>query len=172
VWYWPLIVLLACTLAAWRVRRPGLDLRVARALSLGALVAIGVAAVARSLHGRPSVTVVQWITLALSFTFLAWALWRVLFQRPGYFTCFVIAFAAIWEGAELAQTLWDGFVLAAVPAFVARVAAVLALGCGASLLLLVLRLSDHARSPRLGGEGDGDALVDEAGVVEAEMRGA
>jgi hypothetical protein len=176
VWFWPLVVLLACTVAAWRVRRPGLDLRVARVLSLGALVAIAAAAVARSLHGRPSVTVVQWITLALSFAFIAWALWRMLFQRPGYFTYFVIAFVAIWEGAELAQTLWDGFVLAAVPAFVARAAAVLGLGCGASLLLLVLRLADQARSPRPDDDGDSDSDADDGStvggkLVEADVRG-
>jgi hypothetical protein len=124
------------------------------------------------------VSVVQWITLALSFAFVAWGLWRVLFQRPGYFTYFVIAFVAIWEGAELAQTLWDGFVLAALPAFVARAAAVLGLGCGASLLLLVLRLADQARTPRLdrddGGSGDGGGGGESAvggDLVEADLRG-
>ena len=170
VWFWPLIVMLACTLAAWRVRRPVLDWRVARALSLGAIVAIAAAAVARSLHGRPSVTVVQWITFVLSIAFIAWALRGVLFRRPGYFTYFVIAFVAIWEGAELAQTLWDGFVLAAVPAFVARTAAVLGLGCGASLLLLVLRLADLSPPPRL--DGRGGSPVDEQDLVEADLEGA
>jgi hypothetical protein len=57
---------------------------------------------------------------------------------------FAVAFVAIWEGVELLPTLWNGFVLAAVPALLARIAAVLCLGCGAALLLLALRLSDHA----------------------------
>ncbi len=167
VWFWPIVVLLACTVAAWRVRRGRLDERVARALSIGALIAIAVTAVARSLHGRPATTVLQWATLAVTLAFIAWALRRVLFQRPGYFTYFVIAFVAIWEGAELVQTLFDGFVFAAVPPFVARAASVLGLGCGASLLLLVLRLADQAR-PR--SEDELEAL--DEGLIEADVRSA
>jgi len=169
VWLWPILVLLACTLAASRVRRSRLDVQVARALSIGALIAISIAALARSLHGRPSVTVLQWITLAITFAFVACALRRMLFRRPGYFTYFVIAFVAIWEGAELAQTLFDGFVLAALPAFVARAASVLGLGCGASLLILVLRLADEAR-PRTAETPDMTAEKEEPARGQCEER--
>ncbi len=68
---------------------------------------------------------------------------RVLFQHPGYFSFFVISFLALWEGTQLIPTLLDGFVLAAVPAFVARTAAVVCLGCGVGLLLVVFRLVDQ-----------------------------
>lgn len=171
VWFWPIIVLLACTLAAWRLRRPQLDARTAQVLSMAALIAISVAAVGRSLHGRPSVTVLQWVTLAITFGFVVWALRRVLSERPGYFTYFVIAFVAIWEGAELAQTLVDGFVLAALPAFVARAASVTGLGCGASLLLLVLRLSDASRPARAEpGEGEDEEFEDDP--LETDVRTA
>ncbi len=143
VWFWPIIVLLVCTLAAWRVQRPELDRRVVRLLGLAALVAVAIAGVARDLHGRPTVSVLQLITFAVIAVFVAWGLRRVLLQRLGYFSVFMISAVAIWEGTQLIPTLLHGFVLAAVPAFVARAAAVLCLGCGAALLLFVFRLADQ-----------------------------
>ena len=101
VWFWPIAVLLLCVLAAWRVRRPALDMLVARVLAIGALLGIAAAGLARDLHGRPSVSAFQMIELAVLLAFVAWGLSRVLFRRPGYFVCFAIAFVAIWEGAFL-----------------------------------------------------------------------
>ncbi|MBV9194289.1 MAG: hypothetical protein JO168_09095 [Solirubrobacterales bacterium] len=143
VWFWPIVVLLACVLAGRRLRRPGLDARLARVLALAALAAIATAGVARELHGRPTVSVVQLGTLAVVTAFVAWGLRRVLFERPGYFSYFAIAFVAIWQGGELVPTLLEGYVLAAVPAFVARAAAVIALAGGAGLLLLIFRVADE-----------------------------
>ena len=62
------------------------------------------------------------------------ALSRVCFGRAGYFTYFAIAFVALWEGSELIPTLLNGFVLIALPAFVARAAAVVCLGTAAGLI--------------------------------------
>lgn len=143
VWFWPILVLLVCTLAAWRVRRPELDLRVARLLAIAALAAIAIAAAARDLHGRPTVSLFQLVTFAVIVAFVGWGLRRVLLRPFGYFSFFVISFVAIWEGTQLLPTLLDGFVLAAVPAFATRVAAVVCLGSGGGLLLLVLRLADQ-----------------------------
>jgi hypothetical protein len=152
VWFWPIVVLLLCVLAAWRVRRPALDRLVARVVALGALIAIAVAAAGRELHGRPAVSLFQLIELLIILAFVGWGLRRVLFarSRPGYFSYFVIACVALWEGVQLIPTLVSGFVLMAVPAFVARAAAVLCLGCGAGLLLLVFRIAEPPRpaSPR------------------------
>lgn len=141
VWFWPIVVMFACVLAAWRLRRPQLDELVARALAFAALAGVTVGAVARQLHGRPTVGAFQVIGLILILAFVAWALGLLLFRRPGYFYFLVVAVAALWQGAELFPTLRDGFVLAAVPALVARVAAVVSLGTGLCLLLLVFRLS-------------------------------
>lgn len=168
VWFWPIIVVLACSLAAWRLRRPSVDAVTARLLAVAALLAIAVAALARELHGRPSIAGLQWITLAVTLGFAGWAGARVLLQRPGYFTYFVIAFIAIWEGAELFPTLVNGFVLAAVPAFVARSAGVIALGCGGALLLFVLRLADQAR-PRSGARDEWDAMEASEDPFEADL---
>jgi hypothetical protein len=156
VWFWPIAVLLACTLAARRVRRRELDALLARVLALAALAATSTAALGRELHGRPAVSVFQLLTLAVVAAFVAWGLRQVLWRRPGYFTYFAVAFVALWEGAGLVSTLLNGFVLAAVPATAARVAAVVCLGCGGGLLLVALRLADQPDvGPAQGGaEGD------------------
>lgn len=156
VWFWPIVVLLVCTLAAWRMRRPTLDARVVRVLAVAALIAVAVAGVGRELHGRPTVSVLQLITLAVIAAFVGWELRQVLLQRPGYFSFFAISGVAIWEGTQLFGTLLNGFVLAAVPAFVARAAAVLCLGCGAGLLLFTFRLADQREPDSSDGDGGSD----------------
>ena len=152
VWLWPIVVALACVLAAWRVRRPTLDARVARGLGVIALIALGVGAVGRGLHGRPDLSVLQLAELAATLAFVAWGLRHLALDRPGYFAYLLIAAAAIWEGLELLPTLLNGFVLIALPAFLARSATVLCLSTSAALLPLVFRLADlpPARSPRAG----------------------
>ena len=153
VWFWPIVVLLACALALWRVRRGELDALAARVLGFGSLIAIACAAVARDLHGRPAVSVFQLITFAVLVAFVVWAVRQLLLRRAGYFTYFAIAFVAVYEGAQLVPTLLNGFVLAAVPALVARTAAVVCLGCGAGLLLFSFRLVDlHPDEPEDGAE--------------------
>jgi len=146
VWFWPIVVLLACLLAAMRIRRRSLDLLLARALSLAALLAIVVAGAARELHGRPSLSPLGLAGLAVTILFVAWALHQVMKKGPGYFSCFAIAFVAAWEGAAVIPTLLDGFTLLAVPAAVARAATVVCLGCAAGLLLLSFRLGRPADS--------------------------
>jgi hypothetical protein len=144
VWFWPIVVLLACVVAAWRVRRPALDWLVARALAITALVAVAIAGVGLQLHGRPTVSAFQLVELAAILAFVGWGLSRALFRRPGYFTCFLIGVAALWAGGELVTTLLYGFVLISLPAFLARATTVVCLGTGVGLLLLVFRLADHA----------------------------
>jgi hypothetical protein len=141
MWFWPIAVLVLCVLAAWRVRRPDLDQRTARLLAVGALSAVAAAAVGRGLHGRPAVSVLQLLEMAIVLGFALWGLVRVVVQRPGFLSYFVVALVALWEGLELVPTLVNGFVLIALPAFVARAATVLALGCGVGLLLMVFRLA-------------------------------
>jgi hypothetical protein len=142
VWFWPIAVLILCVIAAWRLRRAALDQWTARLLGLAALGAVAAAAVGRGLHGRPDVSVVQLVELAVVLAFVAWALFRVTIQRPGFFTYLVIAIVALWEGIELVPTLLNGFVLIAEPAFVARAATVIAVGSGVCLLLMIFRLHD------------------------------
>jgi hypothetical protein len=142
VWFWPIAVLFACTLAGWRVRRAELDALAARVLGFAALIAIGCAAIARDLHGRPGVSVLQFIAFAVFVAFVVWGLRQLLLRRAGYGSYLAIAFVALYQGAQLLPTLLNGFVLAALPAFVVRATAVVCLGCGSSLLLLSFRLAD------------------------------
>jgi hypothetical protein len=145
VWFWPIVVLLVCVLAAVRLRRPALDFTVARAISVVALSATATAGIGLELHGRPNVSAFQLVELAAIVAFVGWGFAAVLARRPGWFAFFLIAWAALWAGFEILPSLLNGFVLIALPAFVARLAAVLCLGCGAALLLLVARLSARPR---------------------------
>jgi hypothetical protein len=146
VWFWPIVVLLACVLASWRVRRARLDALVGRLLGVAAVAAIAVAAIGRGLHGRPTVSVFQLIELAFVLSLVGWALVHVLAARAGYFTYFLVAVGAVWEGLNLLPTLLHAYVLIALPAFLARSATVLCLGAGAGLLLLVFRLADQSEA--------------------------
>ena len=82
---------------------------------------------------------------------------------------FAIALVAIWEGAQLIPTLLNGFVLAVVPAFVARSAAVVCLGGGARLLLFAFRLLDQAE-PEPSGDGELSDEYDDLGIGASEPR--
>jgi hypothetical protein len=143
VWFWPIVVLLAAVLAAWRVRSVELDARTARVLGLACLLAIAVADVGRELHGRPGVTVGQYVELAIVAAFVAWAARAVLFGGAGDFVYFVIGIVALWEGLNLVPTLVHPFVLLALPSFLARTATVLCLGCGASIMFPIFRLAER-----------------------------
>ena len=54
VWFWPIVVALACALAGLRVRRAALDTRIARGLAVVALIATTVAGRASSCMAAPT----------------------------------------------------------------------------------------------------------------------
>ena len=152
VWFWPIVVLLLCVLAAWRVNDRALDARIARILAAAALIATAVGAAGQELHGHPGVTVFQLVELALIYAFVAWGLWRVAFRPRGYFHHLLIALAGLWQGIVLVPTLLNGFVLIALPALVARIGTVACVGAGLALLLLVFRLPERQETASTGGE--------------------
>jgi hypothetical protein len=142
IWFWPLVVFLLCSLAAWRVRSAELDARVARIVGIAALFSLVVACAGRELHGRPGVSPFQYGELGLVALFAGWKLRAVLLRRAGFFSYLLIAVVAIWQGLDLLPTLTNGYVLVDLPAFVARAAAVGCLGCAIGLSLLGPRLAD------------------------------
>lgn len=142
VWFWPILVVAACVLAAWRLHRTRLEALIARTLAIVGLVAVAVAGLGVQLHGRPGVSVFHMIELAFILAFVGWGMWRALLHGPRYFSAFLIAVGAVWAGGVLIPTLLHGFVLIALPAFVARTVTVVCLASGAGLLLLVFRLFD------------------------------
>lgn len=169
VWLWPIAVLLLCLLAARRLRRPELDATMARVLGLVVLAAIAVAGLGRQLHGRPGISAFAVVELAVILALVAWGLERVLRRRAGFLLYFVIAFVGLWEGITLLPTLFDGFVLMAIPAFVARTVTVLCLAGGGGLVLLAFRLAElpERLSARRGDPGEAVEGEDEAlaGIV-------
>jgi hypothetical protein len=142
VWFWPVLVAVACVLAGLRVRRAQLDRRMARGLALVAVAGVALAGAGEELHGRPGIAYGQYVLLAIVLAFTVWALQRLLRRQEGWFGYFVIALAAIWEGASLIGVLTHGFVLIALPAPLARVAVVVCLASGAALLPIVFRLAE------------------------------
>ncbi len=150
VWFWPIVVCLACVAAALRLRRPALDLRLARGLAAVALAGFAVAAIAQQLHGRPSVSVGQGLTLAVALAFVAWAASQLVRRRHGWFTFFLIGAVAVFEGASLIGVLADGFVLLALPAFVVRAAVVTAVSAGLGLVAVVFAMAERPGRARRG----------------------
>lgn len=103
-WFWPIVVLLACVPAALRVRRPGLNGRVAAMLGAGVVVASVVAAIGRGMHGRSGLDTLALIELA--------GVWDSRSGRcagcspdASYFSYLVIAIVGLWEGLDLLPTL-------------------------------------------------------------------
>jgi hypothetical protein len=138
-------VAVVCVLAALRLHETELDRRLARALALVALLGVAVTGSGEELRGRPGVSDGQYVLLALALVlaFVAWGLVRLVSRREGWFGYFVIALAALWEGASLVGVLTHGFVLIALPGAVARVAVVLCLASGAALLPVIFRLAER-----------------------------
>jgi hypothetical protein len=159
VWFWPIVVLLACVLAAWRVRNAALDARVTRVLAIVALASIAAGSAATQLHGRPSVGAFAAIEFAVIIALVAWGLWRVLSGRAGFFMYFAIAFFAIAVGLELLPTLLHGFSLTALPAFSSRCLAVVCLATGIGLLPFAFRMA--ARADAASPASDYDDELDE-----------
>jgi hypothetical protein len=175
VWFWPILVAVACVLAALRLRRAGLDQRIARALAALALAAFTLAAAGQQLHGRPAVSIGAVIALALSLAFVAWAGRRLVLRRHGWFTFFLIAAVAIWEGASLMTVLLDGYVLLALPPFLARVAVVTCLSTGIGLLPIVFAMAERptrSAATRSGPDGAGPARAAGPPGTEEEDLGA
>ncbi|HET7049190.1 MAG TPA: hypothetical protein VFI54_13080 [Solirubrobacteraceae bacterium] len=144
VWFWPIVVLLACVLAAWRIRSDGLDAKMTRGLAIVALASIAAGSAAKQLHGRPTVGAFALIELAVIVALVAWGLWRVRSGRAGFFMYFAIGFFAIAVGLELVPTLLHGFALTALPAFLARSLSVVCLGTGIGLLPFAFRMAARA----------------------------
>jgi hypothetical protein len=145
VWFWPILVALACVFAGLRLRRRELDIEMARGLGLVAIVAFVVAATGEQLHGRPNISIGQLVVFALELAFAAWALKGLVLGRLGWFGFFLIALAALFEGATLITVLTHGFVLIALPSFVARTAVVTCLATGAGMLPLIFRLAEQVQ---------------------------
>jgi hypothetical protein len=137
VWFWPIFVLLMCVLAALRLRRPQLNLRVARAVAGLTLLGIAVGALARGFHERPGLSVSALILCAVILLLVAGAV-RLLRTGSGEaFTYALIAVGGLSEAGTLIPTLFHGYVLLAVPGFIARTATVVCIAGGVGLIVML-----------------------------------
>lgn len=137
VWFWPIVVLLACVLAAWRLRSEELDRRLRRVIELALLLALAVGLTGHYLHGRPGISATGVVFTAIALLATAIGAWRTLTGRAGLPLAILIALASLWAGLTLLPVLTHGYVLMAVPAFVARCCAAILLGGSLSLVLMV-----------------------------------
>jgi hypothetical protein len=144
VWFWPILVALACVLAGLRLRRPALDRRMARGLGALALTGFAVASAGHQLHGRPSVTAGQLVVLGLELVFTAWGLVWVARNRHGWVSLFIVAGVTLWQGISLVATLTDGYVLLATGTVLGRLSEIACLAAGAGLLPIVFVMAERA----------------------------
>jgi hypothetical protein len=147
LWFWPLLLVVACIPALLQLREARLEAAAGGVLAGVALVAATVARLGRELYGRPTVSSWQLVLVAATCV-LAVGL-AVLYSRTDWRALggIVIGIAAAYEGAALLATLRDGWVLAAFPAWVERSATGISLASGAALILVSVRLGSADREP-------------------------
>ena len=138
VWFWPIVVLLACLAAALRLRDPRVDATAAAVLAAATLGAATLGRLGRELYGRPTVSTEQLVLVAL--TCAVAAALALLYLRPAWraLAGTVIASLGIYQGLALVGTLLHGFVLSVLPAWLERAAAVTSLAAGIGLLVVVI----------------------------------
>jgi hypothetical protein len=146
VWFWPALVLLACALAAWRVRSGELDRRIAPALGLLLLALSAIGMGGKYLHGSPAVTVGNVALLLVTLLVLGGVAARLLSGRFGGALLLVTAVIALWAGLTLMPVLTHGYALVALPLLVVRAIASVLLGGALSLSLFALRMLDRSEA--------------------------
>lgn len=143
VWFWPVLVLLACALAAWRVRSAELDSGLSRAIALLLLVLVAVGMGGKYLHGSPGVSVGNVLLLLVTLAVLGAVAGRLLGGRSGGPLLLLTAVIALWAGLTLLPVLTHGYALVVLPLFLVRVIAAALLGGALSLVLFAVRMLDR-----------------------------
>ena len=146
VWFWPVLVLLACAGAAWRVRSAELDRRLSTGIGLLLLACVAVGMGGKYLHGSPAVTAGNVALLLVTMAVLGVVAGRMLRARPGGPLLLVTTVIALWAGLTLLPVLTHGYALIALPIFLVRVIAATLLGGSLSLLLFAVRRLDRVRA--------------------------
>jgi hypothetical protein len=143
VWFWPVLVLLLCAAAAWRVRSPELDRRITLRLALLLLLLVAVGMGGKYLHGSPAVTAGNVALLLVTLAVLGAVAGRLLSGRFGGPLLLITTVIALWAGLTLLPVLTHGYALVALPLLLVRVIAVILLGGALSLALFAARLLDR-----------------------------
>jgi hypothetical protein len=146
VWFWPVLVLVACALAAWRVRSAKLDRRLARALALLLLALVALGMGGKYLHGGPGVSATNVVFLLITLAIVGLAACNLLTGRLAALPLLFTAVIAMWAGVTLLPVLTHGYALVALPLLLVRAIAAVLLGGAPSLALFGVRLIDGARA--------------------------
>jgi hypothetical protein len=145
LWFWPLLLVLACVPALLRLRDAGLDGVATVGLAGLALATATAARLGRELYGRPTVSTWQ-LVLAGGSCLVAVALLVLVLRRDWRSVAAgAIGIVAVYQGLALLGVLRNGFVLAAIPAWVERTSAGASLASGAALLVVVILTPSRAR---------------------------
>lgn len=146
LWFWPLLLVVACIPALLKLREARLERQVGVVLAGLALVSSTVGRLGRELYGRPTVS--SWQLVLVGATCLVAAALAALYVRREWrpVAGILIGIAAAGQGLELVSTLRDGWVLAAVPAWLERTATGISLASGVALLLVSLGLGLPGRA--------------------------
>jgi hypothetical protein len=149
LWFWPLLLVVVCIPALLKLREARLDAQVGVGLAGLALVASTLARLGRELYGRPTVSSWQLVLVGITCS-IAVAL-GLLYGRREWrpVAGILIGIAAAAQGLELVATLRDGWVLAAIPAWLERTATGLSLAAGVALVLVSLSLGLPERTDEL-----------------------
>jgi hypothetical protein len=143
IWFWPVLVLIVCALAGWRVRSAELDQRLSRATALLLLVLVAVGMGGKYLHGSPGVSAGSVALLVITLAILGAVAARLLRGRSGGPLLIFTAVLALWGGLTLLPVLTHGYALVALPLFLVRVIATTLLGGALSLALFGVRALDR-----------------------------
>jgi hypothetical protein len=143
LWFWPILVLIACALAAWRVRSAELDSRLSRGLALLLLACVAVGMGGKYLHGSPGVNAGSLALLVITLAVLGAITGRLLSGQSGGPLLIFTAVVALWAGLTLLPVLTHGYALVALPLFLVRVIAATLLGGAISLALFGVRALDR-----------------------------
>lgn len=138
-WFWPIVVILACLLAAWRIRSVRVDERLRVGLVAVLLICLALAVVARNLHGRPLIQTGQVVLLVVELVVLAVVAARQASGRAGRVLPFGVALVAVWAGLTMLTSLTHPYVLTALPDVLIRIVTVILLGGGLGLVAFASR---------------------------------
>jgi hypothetical protein len=138
LWFWPLVLAVALVPALVRLREARLEAQAGWTLAALSLAAATAGRLGRELYGRPTVSSGQLALVALTCAVAA-ALAALYLRREWRVLAGVaIGVAALYQGIALWATLRNGFVLAVLPAWAERTAAIVSLSSGIALLVAVL----------------------------------
>jgi hypothetical protein len=142
IWFWPIVVVAACCGLLLRLRSPRVDAAMGAALTCITLVAIILARVGRGFYGRPGLSTGALIEFGVYAALALAGLYLLAFPARRDVATVIAAVVGFAVGVGLIPVLTHGFVLAAIPVWLERVAVSATLaGCVSCLLVLVLSRS-------------------------------